>query len=84
MKNTLRGINGRLDVAEGKIQLSNMKHIKKNQKIFRSSTELWNNFRQLNIWVIRVPTEAGEKEKIGERIMARNFPSSMETVNSTQ
>lgn len=63
VKDTLKGINGRLDTAEEKIQLSNMKYRKRIRKFFRSSLELWNNFKQPIIWVIRVPKKVREREK---------------------
>lgn len=82
IKDTLKSINGRLDTVEEKIQFSNMQHRKNNQKFFGNSTELWNNFRQPNIWVIQVHKEARERARIVEEIMARNFLSLMKTINS--
>lgn len=82
MKDTLKSINGRLDTVGKKIQFSNMQHRKNNQKFFGNSTELWNNFRQPNIWVIQVHKEARERARTVEEIMARNFLSLMKTINS--
>lgn len=64
MKDTLEGLNSRVDIAGEKTtkledtqqKLSKMKH-REQREIFKmkSISELWENFKQSNIYVIGVP-----------------------------
>lgn len=63
MKNTLNGINGRLDILEENISKLKMqqqklcKNGKKNEKFKQSIDKLCDNFKQPNIHLIGVPKE---------------------------
>lgn len=46
---------------------------KKRQKQKHSISELWDNFKQPNVYVIGIPEERAEGETIFEEIMAQIF-----------
>ena len=88
------GINGRLDISEDQISElkghSNRNYPKQNterKRIFKNEkniTELWDNFKQPNIWLIGVYEGEDSEEETGnifEEIMTENIPNLMKTIN---
>ena len=94
MKNTLEGINSKINEAEEIWKTEWWKslpqnRIKKKMKINEDSLrDLWDNIKHTNIHIIGVPEgKEGEKgpEKIFEEIIAENFPNmGKETVTQVQ
>ena len=87
MKNTLEGINSRLNNSEGWISEledrvveitateQKKKRMKRNEDSLR---DLWDNIKHTNIRIIGVPEEEEKKkgsEKIFEEIIVENFPN---------
>ena len=88
MKNSLEGINSRVDYTEEwiseldkrleeitQVEQIKEKRIKENENSLR---ELWDNIKHTNIHIIGVP-EGGERDKgaenLFEEIIAENFPN---------
>ena len=88
IKNSLEGINSRINEAEERISdLENKKEEitsteqnreKRMERIEDSLTNLWDNTKRTNILIIGVPEEEEKKkgtEKIFEEIIVGNFPN---------
>ena len=88
IKNSLEGINSRINEAEERISdLENKKveitskeqnREKRMERIEDSLTNLWDNTKRTNILIIGVPEEEEKKkgtEKIFEEIIVENFPN---------
>ena len=86
MKHTLEGINNRITEAEERISELEDKMVEitaeeqnreKNEKNWRQ-TDLWENAKCTNIWIIGAPEEEEKKKgskKIFEEIIMENFPN---------
>ena len=98
IKNTLDGINSRITEAEELISDLENKRVeittaeqnkeKRMKRTEDSLRDLWDNSKQTNIRILRVPEEEEKKkgtEKIFEEIILENFPNmGKEIVNQVQ
>ena len=96
IKNTLERINSRLSEAERireledkmvEITSEEQNIVKRMKRTEDSLTDLWDNIKCTNIWIIGVPEEEKKKgyEKIFEEITVENFPNmEKEIVNQVQ
>ena len=98
IKNSLEGINSRITEAEERISDLEDKIVqittaeqnkeKRMKRIEDSLSDLWENIKHTNIWIIGVPEQEEKKkgsEKIFEEIAVENFPNmGKEIVNQVQ
>jgi len=88
IKNTLEGINSRIPEGEERIseledkmvEISSEEQnkVKSMKRTEDSPTDLWDNIKHTNTWIIGVPEEEEKKkgyEKIFEEIRVKNFPN---------
>ena len=93
-KNNLHGINCRMDEADNQPVIRHTKKKKNNPseqqeekripKNKHSVSRLWDNFKQPNILIIRVPDGEEKNQDIGnlfEKIMRENFPNLVKEID---